>query len=122
MTLKGSQVKELLEHSFSGDYSGFQVSGLNIVFNDSLPKGKRVLNIILRDEADQKYELIPEEEYTIVTNSYLVKGGEGYSVFNEGVDLEDTGIVMRDLFIQHIRENSPVSAKLEKRLINVSLK
>lgn len=120
MTLSGSQVRRLLEQSMAQEYSFLQVSGLNLVFNSSLPEGKRVLNVIVVDEDGRKSEIDDSEEYRIVTNSFLAQGGDGYSVFTEGSEVEHTEIMLRDMQIDYIRENSPVSASVEGRQINVS--
>lgn len=121
MTLKGKQIKELLEYSVSNKYSNLQVSGLKVVYNTSLPKGRKVLNVIVNDDKKGKIEIVPEKEYTIVTNSFLAEGGDGYKMFLDGIEREDTKILLRDLQIEYIKNNSPVSAKIEKRLLNVDI-
>ncbi len=121
MKLTGRQVKELLEQSAAHDYSRLQVSGLKMIYNDSMPKGKRVLNIIIKDKEGEKQEIDPEEEYKVVTNSFLSAAGDGYTLFNEGSDVKDSSLLLRDLEIEYIKKNSPISAKGEGRLINVSM-
>jgi len=121
MTLKGSEIKELLEQSVSREYSRLQMSGLKVVYNDSLPPGQRVLNIIVETAEGEKAELDPEEEYSVVTNSYLYRSGDGYTVFSRGRDVTESSVLLRDLEIEFIKKNSPIYAKTEKRLLNVSL-
>ncbi|MFH1416448.1 MAG: bifunctional UDP-sugar hydrolase/5'-nucleotidase [Elusimicrobiota bacterium] len=122
MTLTGKQVKELLEQSVSGKYSSLQVSGLRMVYNDSLPQKRRVLNVIITDSEGKSGEIEPDTEYTIVTNSFLAKGGDGYAGFTEGTETEETEIIFRDLEIEYIKQHSPISAAIEKRLQNVTLR
>ena len=119
-TLTGAQVRRLLEQSAAQEYSFLQVSGLSVVYNSALPAGKRVLNVIISDGEDGKKEMDDEEKYTVATNSFLAQGGDGYTVFTEGEETLETSVILRDLQIEYIKENSPVCAKVEGRLINVS--
>ncbi|MFW6172161.1 MAG: bifunctional metallophosphatase/5'-nucleotidase [Elusimicrobiota bacterium] len=121
MTMTGKQIRKLLEQSAARKYSKLQVSGLKMVYNDSLPVGKRVLNIIVEDEEGQKKEIEDDREYLIVTNSFLAQGASGYTVFKQGTEVNETSIVLRDLEIKYIKENSPIYAEVEGRLINVSM-
>ncbi|MGM0441416.1 MAG: bifunctional metallophosphatase/5'-nucleotidase [Elusimicrobiota bacterium] len=127
MNLTGQQIKKLLEHSAAKDTFGLQVSGLKVIYNSSLPEGNRVLNIIDtataedgEDEPREK-ELDLEDEYTVVTNSFLAQGGDGYTVFKQGEEVEELPDLLRDVQIDYIKENSTVTARVEERLTNISL-
>jgi 2',3'-cyclic-nucleotide 2'-phosphodiesterase (5'-nucleotidase family) len=120
MTLTGKQIKELLEQSASHDYSKLQVSGLKIIYNDSLPEGKRVLNIIATDE-DEPEEIKMDKEYSLATTSFLARGGDGYAVFTQGTEIEEVATLLRDLEIDYIKNNSPINARIQGRLKNVSI-
>ncbi|MDA3792450.1 MAG: bifunctional UDP-sugar hydrolase/5'-nucleotidase, partial [Elusimicrobia bacterium] len=63
MKLTGKQVRELLEQSASQEYSKLQISGLKMIYNESMPKGKRVLNVIVKDKDGEEMEIDPEQEY-----------------------------------------------------------
>lgn len=121
MVLTGEQIKRLLEQSASQKYSKLQVSGLKMIYNDSLPEGSRILNIIVTDDEGEKKELDVEKEYTVVTNSFLTQGGDGYTVFQEGKDINETAIILRELEIDYIEKKSPIFAEVEGRLVNVNI-
>ncbi len=121
MTLTGRQIHKLLEQSVAHKYSKLQVSGLKVVYNNSLAKGRRVLNIIITDARGNKKEMDMEKEYTVITNSFLAQGGDGYSVFNEASDVNETAVILRDAEIEFIKNNSPIKASVEGRLVNVSI-
>ncbi len=121
MDLTGSQIKELLELSASHRYSKLQVSGLEMIYNDTLPEGSRVLNIFIINEEGEKEDLDYEQYYRVATNSFLAQGGDGYQTFKEGEDTEDTSIILREAQIEYISQNSPVTASAQGRLMNVSL-
>ncbi|MDA3792250.1 MAG: 5'-nucleotidase C-terminal domain-containing protein, partial [Elusimicrobia bacterium] len=79
------------------------------------------LNVIVKDKDGEKMEIDPEQEYKIVTNSFLSGGGDGYTVFENGAEIKGTPILLRDLHIEYIKKNSPISAKTEGRMANVAL-
>ncbi|MEA3507286.1 MAG: 5'-nucleotidase C-terminal domain-containing protein, partial [Elusimicrobiota bacterium] len=96
-------------------------SGLRCIYNGSLPEGRRVLNIIVKDEEGQSREIDPGESYMIVTNSFLAGGGDGYSVFKEGDKVKELPLMLRELQIEYIEKNSPISSEIQGRIINVAL-
>ena len=120
MELTGAQIRALLEQSAAQEYSFLQVSGLQVLYNSSLPEGGRVLNVIAVDPEGERYEIEDEGSYTVATNSFLAQGGDGYTVFTEGEEISEKELLLRDVLIDYIREKSPVYAEKEGRIINVS--
>ncbi len=120
MNLSGMQLKELLELSAAHRYSRLQISGLRMIYNSSLPRGRRVLNVfVMTDEGEETLDL--EEKYKVATNSFLAQGGDGYSTFRNGEDVTDTSILLREAQIEYIEKNSPVTASCSERIVNVSI-
>ena len=115
MDLTGKQIKEILENSVSGRFGRMQVSGLRVIFSSEKPKGNRIMNIIVDGG-----EIDEEKTYKVVTNNFLAKGGDNYETFKEGENIEDTGILLRDVEIDYIKKNSPISAKIEKRIVDIA--
>jgi 2',3'-cyclic-nucleotide 2'-phosphodiesterase (5'-nucleotidase family) len=54
--------------------------------------------------------------YTVATNDFVVAGGDGFSEFANGSDIQDTGIVLRDVFVDYIRERKVISPLLDGRI------
>lgn len=52
----------------------------------------------------------------LVTNDFMLTGGDGYSVFTEASDVAQPGDALLDVTIEHIADNSPVSAEVEGRI------
>ena len=69
---------------------------------------------------EEPYEIEEDKEYTITTTSFLAQGGDGYTVFTQGIEVEETSMLLRDLEIDYIKNKIPVFAKVQGRLINVS--
>jgi len=116
MELTGKQIRELMEESVSGSFGILQISGLKLIWDSYLPEGKRVLNVIV----DGK-EIEDEKQYTIATNSFLAQGGDEFTVFLEGKEVEDKKVLLREIMIEYIKNNSPIEVKKDKRIINVSI-
>jgi 2',3'-cyclic-nucleotide 2'-phosphodiesterase (5'-nucleotidase family) len=111
MNLTGKQVREALEHSaVYGDVS-LQVSGLRVVFDMSKPVGRRVVSM----EAAGK-PLDDKASYRVATNDFLAAGGDRFKVFKNGSDFS-TGESLREAVVDYIRENSPLKAPGEGRIV-----
>jgi len=114
MKLKGSQIRELLKQSATGEKGILQLSGLKMYFNSSLPVDRRLLNVIVNGK-----EIDSEAEFLVATNSFLAHGGDGFKTFLEGEEVKDTKIRLLDAEIKYFEENSPVSAQIEGRIIDI---
>ena len=51
----------------------------------------------------------------IVTNDFMFGGGDGYTAFAGGTNVLQTGDLLLDVMIDHIKAHSPVSAAIDKR-------
>ena len=58
----------------------------------------------------------PTDTVRIVTNDFMLTGGDGYTVFTQASDVVLPGELLLDVLIDHIEANSPVSAAIEGRL------
>ena len=54
--------------------------------------------------------------YTVTTNDFLLMGGDGFTEFADGIDVEDTGIVIRDAVAEHIARLGTVAPRLDGRI------
>jgi 2',3'-cyclic-nucleotide 2'-phosphodiesterase (5'-nucleotidase family) len=92
--MKGSQLREALEHGVSGIEKGEgrfpQVSGLKFTFNASKPVGKRVGPIVVSGTA-----LEENRDYVVATLDFMAAGGDGYHAFGSAIrsagDYSETG-------------------------------
>jgi len=114
MKLTGGQLRELLEQSATREKGLLQISGLKMIFNSELPKGRKLLNVIVKDA-----EIDPEKEYTLATNSFLAGGGDGFVTFKKGRDIKDTAMKLLDATIEYFKNNSPVSPSKEERITDI---
>ncbi len=110
LELSGKQIEEVLSHSISlrpGLTGGFlQVSGLSFVIGQSGPREIRV---------DGK-PLERERFYSVAVTDFMFAGGDGYSHFQKGRNSALQPLLIRDLFLNYLRENKEISANVEGRI------
>lgn len=136
VTLTGAQVIAALENGVSqvnlttpsssaGRFP--QVGGLRFVWDTKRPVGSRIVSVMVQkvtpsaQSADAiVYEPInPAGTYRVATNNFMLTGGDGYSVFAQGSNRVDTGLVMADEVAAYITAKSPVTQGNEGRITRV---
>jgi 2',3'-cyclic-nucleotide 2'-phosphodiesterase (5'-nucleotidase family) len=106
MRLTGAQIKRILGRTV------MSVSGVRVRLDASKPEGKRLVAVALDDGTP----LRDKEFYTVTTDDFLLMGGDGYTEFADGIDVEDTGILVRDALAEHIAHLGTVSPRLDGRI------
>jgi 2',3'-cyclic-nucleotide 2'-phosphodiesterase (5'-nucleotidase family) len=106
MKLSGAQIKRILGRSV------MSLSGVRVKLDVTKPEGKRLLSARLDDGTPIR----DKEFYSVTTNDFLMMGGDGYTEFADGIDVEDTGILMRDALAEHIARLGTVAPHLDGRI------
>ena len=106
MRLNGAQIKRILGRNV------MSLSGVRVKLDVTKAEGKRLLSARLDDGTPIR----DKEFYTVTTNDFLLMGGDGYTEFADGVDVEDTGILMRDALAEHIAKLGTVAPRLDGRI------
>ena len=117
MTLTGAQLTTALLNGVSpacdpGINTGRfpQVSGLTIRYHctgttpaiDSIAKGSTPVG--------------PADTVRFVTNDFMYTGGDGYTAFTNGTDVQQPGDALLDVTIEYITAHSPVTGVIEGRV------
>jgi len=102
LTLTGKRVQEIAEYlTIKG---GEPVSGLTLNLSD--------LNTLkINDLA-----VNPESSYNVVTSDYLANGGDKMVFFSDPLQRVSTSLKIRDLIIEHIKEERAVGKTLNSTL------
>src|SRR5690606_22480169 len=116
VTLTGEQFVQMLEQQWQPD--GASRSFLHLGLSDNVsytmdpdaPRGERITSVTIDGEP-----LDPAADYRIGTFSFLAQGGDNFTVFQEGTDVQQTGLIDRDAWIEYIRQNSPLSPDFARR-------
>ena len=118
LELTGSQILEALENGVSevernsGRFP--QVSGMSFTYNPKAKAGSRINSVKVGNSPLSK-----GRTYTMATNDFLAKGGDGYSVFKKGkVIIDASGAkLMASMVMDYIKAKGSVSPKVEGRII-----
>ncbi|WP_298407370.1 5'-nucleotidase C-terminal domain-containing protein [uncultured Chloroflexus sp.] len=115
VTLTGAQVIEALNNGVSQVESGAgrfpQIAGFRFTYDPSLPAASRVTSVTVGGAP-----IDPNADYIVVTNNFMLTGGDGYSVFTRGRNQVDTGFILADVVEEYIAANSPVNPPVDGRI------
>ncbi|XP_051942706.1 5'-nucleotidase [Hippocampus zosterae] len=121
--IKGSTIKKAFErsvHRYGGKHGEFlQVSGIHVEYDLSKPVNQRVasLSVLCTQCRVPKYEPLDlEKTYTVVMPSYLVSGGDGYSMFKEEMLKHNTGDMDILVLSKYISDRKLVYPAVEGRI------
>jgi 5'-nucleotidase/UDP-sugar diphosphatase len=91
-----------------------QVSGLRLVYDPRKPVGGRVVEVQVGGKP-----LDPTATYRVVTNDYMLQGGDGYSSLSKGKVLIDAsgGTLMATTVMDYIAAKGAVAPQIEGRIV-----
>jgi 5'-nucleotidase len=115
--LKGSQIKEIIEHGLASRYGVMEISGVRVWIDPHAPKGKRCLSI--KTQGGQ--EIVKEKEYVVGTNEFLFSGGDGYTTFSHGNPMAWDHRLIRDMVVQYIKKMGRIKNMDHPRYLPVSI-
>lgn len=110
--ITGAQLKEAIENGIKNEKLGIafgQVAGVYAKYDLSKPFGQRVLDMAL--ENGEKID--PNKLYSVVTNDFMITGGDGYTMLAKGKNIKDTAIPIRDAMVEYIKKNPVVAPELK---------
>ena len=120
LDLTGEQLKQALEHGVSGVEVGdgcfSHVAGIRFYWNPKKPVGSRITAVKIIDANGEEKPLNSQAIYRVVTNNFMMKGGDGYQVLTQGKNQVDTGFLISDVVTEYIRNQSPINFKAENRI------
>lgn len=119
MSLTGDQIYKVLNQQWQPQQGGsiqtrfLQISGLSYTWNDSRAVGDKVVEV--RGPGGQPIDRAAS--YTVVVNSFLATGGDGFTVLAQGTD-RVPGPVDLDALVDYIQSlPQPFSAAIEGRIV-----
>ncbi|MFT4654825.1 MAG: 5'-nucleotidase/UDP-sugar diphosphatase [Kangiellaceae bacterium] len=121
ISISGQQLTEALEVGFAGldilKGTFPQVSGMQVEFDSSAPRGERVLSVLVNGKRLEK-----NKTYRLATTDYLASGGDGYVSLSGGNKPNslafDKTILIADLVLQTLRINGKLDSKIEQRIVD----
>lgn len=114
--LTGAQILQILEYGIHNQQIGMlQFSGIKVIYDSSLPAGKRVAQVVLSDGRPLQADTV----YKVVTNDFMASGGDGYTMFASAGSLTDTCQPVRDVLVDAIRDRQTIDFSGDDRLTEV---
>eukprot|EP00177_Eucheuma_denticulatum_P001686 GFKZ01003035.1.p1 GENE.GFKZ01003035.1~~GFKZ01003035.1.p1 ORF type:complete len:656 (+),score=64.24 GFKZ01003035.1:257-1969(+) len=110
--MTGAQVIDILQYAIGGILPGRQggsfLGGLGnlvvtAIVDESAPDASQV---VIKDVQVNGKPLQSDDEYTVLTNSYVASGGDGYVWPGEG---EDLGVMLREAMQAYLEAHNPYS-------------
>ncbi len=117
LELTGAQLKQALENGFSQveDVAGRfpHISGMSVEADISKPAGERVVSVMVGDSP-----LDESRTYTLATNDFVARGGDGYTAFVGAPNLIDEidAQLMASQVIDYIAARGTVAPTVEGRI------
>jgi len=97
-----------------------QVSGIRFTWDGSKPAGSRIVRVEVEGVDGTFSEIDPAAVYTVATNDFMRRGGDGYEVLaTNAIDPYDFGKPLDEVLEEYIAANSPVAPTVEGRIIRV---
>lgn len=117
--LTGAQFRKVLEQQWQSDSSRpFLKLGLSenvtYTYDPKASAGKRITSVMIDGKP-----LSETKKYTIASNSFLLAGGDNFTTFADGTNPRDSGLVDQSLFVEWIKDNSPLSPSYAKHAVAV---
>ena len=126
-TLTGAQMKTAFENGFSAFCNAAintgrfpQISGLKVQFHcDASTPSLPVIDGIWKTPSGAggpEIPLGPADTIRFVTNDFMYTGGDGYTVFLQGTNVQQPGDDLLQVAIDYVTAHSPVAAVVDGRI------
>ncbi|MFC7686944.1 5'-nucleotidase C-terminal domain-containing protein [Ureibacillus sp. GCM10028918] len=128
MDVTGAELKATFETSvgvYPKENGGFlHVSkGVKVQFDSSKPAGERIVSISYTDAEGNEVVLDDNTTYTIATNAFTAKGGDGFDVFAKAYAegrVTDLGLLDWGNFKEHLESIGTITPVTEGRIVDVA--
>ncbi len=128
MDVTGVELKEAFEISVSkypGENGGFlHLAGGKVKFDSTKPEHDRVVSVSYLNENGEYVEVQDDKLYTIATNAFTAKGGDGYDIFAKAYEegrVTDLGLSDWENFRDHLVSlgSEGIPTEVEGRIVDV---
>ncbi|MFJ7678526.1 bifunctional metallophosphatase/5'-nucleotidase [Peribacillus sp. NPDC097198] len=127
MKLTGAEITQALEHSVSQaprESGGFlHVSGMKFTYDSTKDVGQRVQKVEVKGQDGTYSELDKTKQYTVATNAFTAKGGDGFTVFAKAYAegrVTDIGLPDWENLADYVSQLKTVNPTIEGRIKDVS--
>lgn len=128
MDVTGAELKAAFEHSlgqYPSENGGFlHVAGAKVEFDSTKPAGERVVSIAYLDASGNYVELEDSKTYTVATNAFTAKGGDGFTMFGKAYEegrVTDLGLSDWENLSEHLQSLEALPTETEGRIVDISV-
>jgi 5'-nucleotidase len=89
------------------------ISGIRVQFDPKKPDGQKIASLLLIDGTP----VDDSKLYSVTTNDFVVAGGDGFTEPAKGTDIQNTGIYLRDVLADYIKDRRTISPIVDGRII-----
>jgi len=120
LSLTGEQILAALENGVSqveqvvGRFP--HVAGLRFTWDPAKPVGERIVSAEVLTGGEFR-RIGARTRYTVVTNSFLASGRDGYDVFLQAAETIVLGFVDYEVLADYVRAHSPINPQVEGRIV-----
>ena len=120
MVVYGLELQAALENGVSkvanGDGRFPQVAGLQFVWQPIAAPEQRIVSVQVQQQPGTWQPLVADKIYRVVTNNFMLGGGDGYEVLKNAQNKGDSGFVLSDVVMDYITARSPLDIKVSDRI------
>ncbi|MFA6033690.1 MAG: bifunctional UDP-sugar hydrolase/5'-nucleotidase [Myxococcota bacterium] len=109
MKLTGAQIREIIEKGAGRTFGLMAISGVSTTLDQSARPGEKVVSLSIDGKPVE-----PDKLYTVVTNDFLLAGGDGFTPFTKGVDVFNTHTLIRNIFEEYLRKMGTVQPPAQR--------
>jgi len=103
--MTGEQVMRLLQYGITNRNIGMvQYSGIKVSYDVAGMQGIPIIAVTMSDGTTFSLN----KTYKVATNDFMAAGGDGFTMFQEGKNLYDTNIPLRDILVDVIRKKKVI--------------
>jgi len=92
-----------------------QVAGIKFTWDPTAKPQSRIRSVEVMSGGGYQ-PLSKSATYRVVTNGYMFTGGDGYTSFQKGTNIEYLGFIDYDIVKDYIQQNSPVNPSVDGRI------
>lgn len=118
--LTGAQFKQVLEQQWQPAAASRPFlklglsSNLTYTYDPNGVSGSHITSVTINGKP-----MDPNATYTVASNSFLTAGGDNFTAFATGTNRKDSGLIDQSLFMEWIKEHSPLSPSFAKNGVAV---
>ena len=112
LELTGEQLRRFLDVTVARRNAQ---SGARILYRSNAQKQSEIVTVKLGGLGEER-DIDPKATYTIVTIDYLVKRGGDYAVLQEGKNMRELGLTMRDAVLDYVKAETAAGRAVRANL------